>query len=128
MAIAGHNRMHKVSIDSHLAKYASQYIVDGDGYCWTQSHARFSYLIIAFPMKMGFYLLGHTKLPNMYQVYHVMYVCGNVNRCHYVVEAICSHNHLKNTLYIEVARNSCTRILVTVVNLYTLVVSEIDST
>ena len=66
----------------------------------------------------------------MYQVsgIYVLYVCGNVNRRHHVAEAIRSHNCLKKTLYIDVARNSRTRILVTVVNLSALVVSEIDST
>ena len=39
-----------------------------------------------------------------------------------------SHTHLKKTLYMDVARNSPTRILVTVVNLCALVVSQIDST
>ena len=76
-------------------------------------------------MRMRFYLLEHNKLPNMYQVYHVLYVCGNANRRHHVVETIRSHTHF--FYYIDVARNSRTRILVTVVNLCTLVGSETDS-
>ena len=92
-----------------------------------QSHTRSSYLTIAFPMIMVLYILKHAKLPNMYQVYHLLYLCGSVNRRHHVVEAIRSHAHLKKTLNIDVARNSRTRILVTVVNLCALVVSEIDS-
>ena len=49
----------------------------------------------------------------MYQVsgIYVLYVCGNVNRRHHVAEAIRSHNCLKKTLYIDVARNSRTRII-----------------
>ena len=78
-------------------------------------------------MTMIFYFLEHNKLPNMYQIYHVLYVCGNVNRRHHVVETIRSHTQLKKTLYIDVARNLRTRILITVVNMRALIVSEIDS-
>ena len=82
---------------------------------------------IAFPMRTRFYILEHNKLPNMYQVCHVLYVCGNVNRRHHVVETIRSHVHLKKTLYKDFARHSRTRILVIVVNVCALEVSEIDS-
>ena len=39
-------------------------------------------------MRMSFYLFEHYTLPNRYQVYHVLYVCGDVNRRHHVVETI----------------------------------------
>ena len=76
------------------------------------------------------FFLEHTKLPNMYQVYNVVYVCGNVNRRYHYVEALRSHTQFEKyiLLHIDVSRNSRTRILVTVVNLCALVVSEIDST
>ena len=50
-----------------------------------------------------------------------------MNRRHHIVVTIRSDTHLEKTLYIDVAGNSRTRILVTVVNLGALVVSEIDS-
>ena len=57
-----------------------------------------------------------------------LYVCGNVNRRHDVVETIhtCALTILWKTLYLDVAKNSRTRILVTVVTLCALEISEID--
>ena len=85
--------------------------------------------------------MENNKLPNMYQVPGIryimfcMFVCGNLNRRpHVPVETIhtLSHSFEKYTtlvsyIYIDVARNSRTRILETVVNLCALVGSEIDS-
>ena len=78
---------------------------------------------IAYPIFLFendiFYLLEHNKLPDMYQ-----------EPSHHVVETIRSHTQLKKTLLcvdVAINRNSHTRILAIVVNLCTLVVSEIDS-
>ena len=45
-------------------KLVQTYIVDGDGYCWTQSHTRFSYSIIVFPMTMRFLSFGTQQVTN----------------------------------------------------------------
>ena len=71
----------------------------------------------------------HNKLLNIYQVYHVLQVCRNVNRHHHVVETIHALSHSFAEDIILRCRWELTApayILVTAVNLCVLEISEID--
>ena len=145
MAIPGHNRLDKPSIDSHLAIYASQSSIILEvgpkiyrGWRWflLDTIAYPSFLLNSCLSDDNEMLLEHTKLvakhvsgilcsvPGMYVV-----MCTDVImlwRPYALALFFWTRHH---NIYIDVARNSRTRILlVTAVNLCALVVSEIDST
>ena len=109
MAIAGQNRLYNVSIDSHPAIYASQSpILEARpkiycGWRWllldTIAYPIFLFIINnCFSddiqiLSYGTQQVAKYLVCTWYQVYHVLYVCGSVNRRHHVVETIHALSH-----------------------------------